>query len=310
MKNIVDLSVGVAGHGGDFGASGGDWDKMTESRNCTPQIGTIALPGASACGNLGIGGTANIIGTAEAKYACCITDGSRGEYPIGSWAKEADGIVDGTTESYTSLSAGQVNFCVPAPCGRAWSQLGYSSGPTDLLGPSGTPISGDLCNKLANVPMAKEDDTERWVPQQKGAIPRRGWSRADQGILNWARSRNWGEADKAATKKILDAAIAGSVFVTSDFTLSEVDNLKDIAYSVYGQEGKWLSLYDHCACAPIKETDATGVREAGGTDAQNEMKVLAPAETGACRDITGVDNENATAVYNINLRREQLWKEK
>ena len=79
MKNIVDLSVGVAGHGGDFGASGGDWDKMTESRNCTPQIGTIALPGASACGNLGIGGTANIIGTAEAKYACCITDGSRGE---------------------------------------------------------------------------------------------------------------------------------------------------------------------------------------------------------------------------------------
>ena len=304
MKNIVDLSIGVSGHGGDFGASGGDWDKGPSARDCTAGKGANSFGFTSACGFFGIGGETRSLGSAEPVNACCITNGKdEGGYPIGTWPEEAKKIgedVDGLVDVYHSLADNQVNMCVAAPCGEAWSQIGPdASDATNLDGPSGNPISLDLCNKLANVPM------QNGVPLNRnygGEIARRGWSGPGYGVLDWLREQNYDSYPQIAeTLRILNDALPDSsgiqpVFPTNPFTEDNVETLKNVAFSGYGRKDKYLSLYDHCACAPVNTEDASGFAALLGTPSQLSMK---KPYVESCADL----GELYTAEYNRKLRQ-------
>lgn len=303
MKNIVDLSIGVSGHGGDFDVSGGvdTGDKSNpDSRNCTPSSNPLGF--TSACGFYGIGGETIRRAPGLAKYACCITNGKEeGGYPIGTWpveAKESDQDVDGRLGVYPPLPDHQVNMCVAAPCGQAWSQIGPdASDGTSLDGPSGRPIDRDLCNKLANVPMLNGVPTK--APE--GKIASRGWSAPEQGVLKWLREQSYSYPQIVDWLQILNDALPDQsksstpVFPTSPFTEGDVETLKKVAFSEYGKENKFLSLYDYCACAPVETNKASGFAAIGGTPSQ----VSVSKSVKSCADLVSL----RTAEYNTQLRQ-------
>lgn len=322
IKNIVDLSVGVAGHGGDFGASGGvgPEDRGNLKRTCAQDSGGLNIV-YSACGWYGYGGATSADSSGSSEFACCITDGeATGTVAIGNWP--AAGNVDGIKGQYNEIADGKANCCQPAPCGRAWSQIPTGqqkpSPPNSRYGPSGEPVGQFTCNLLANVPMVSEEGG--WVPlgvpadKSESKVWSRGWSETGSGVLDWLRQqieeRGGGVTDEDidALNTALNLGWDGTDFAslgTSGFQKGENTKLEleGMATSKYYTTEKHLSLYDFCACAPSSSpTDLTD-----GTPSQQQALANLPPSGQKCDnlvgDITPPLDSDLGQKFNIALRK-------